>query len=172
MARRTEGRRRDVLWLDTLLAIDEAVLAAEKRVGDTQTTVAPSALGRATVARIRGSYVMGFTPTAAADSMRVGLGIIVATADAVTAGVASLPGPITDPDASWLWVVYEELRSGAATAQDLQSVTQAVRGVIDTKAMRRTGTNDNLIFIAEGFITGGTPTALVSGVARVLIQEG
>ncbi len=115
---------------------------------------------------------MGLDPAAANESAICAIGLIVAQSDAIAAGVASLPGPITDPDARWLWVHYAALTSGIATAQVGGSFLQCREGVIDSKAMRRTTTNDTLLFIFETAAQGGTPNCDVGAVARVLIQEG
>ncbi len=172
MARDRGTRRRDLLWLDTLVQTEVGALATTNTTGSTSTTVAPSALGRATIVRVRGSYQMLLDPSAAEDVKMIGLGLIIATDVAITAGAASLPSPTEDPDAPWLWVVYHTLVSGDATAQNGADINQAVRGVIDSKAMRRVTTNENLVFLIDAVNNGGTPVANVSGVARVLIQEG
>ena len=172
MARRNSTRGRDTLWVDTLCQFEQDVQGGGKNAGDTATTIAPSALGRATIVRCRGSWSGVMTPGAAQDSMVLALGLIVANSDAVTAGSASLPGPIDEPDAPWLWVGYEPLLSGAASAQDGSAINQAFRREIDTKAMRRTKTDDVLLFVGQAVITGGTPTAVHGGIVRVLIQEG
>ncbi len=172
MAREFRRSSKDTLWLDVLVAMEHQSLGTGKTTGNTSTTVGPSNTGRATIIRVRGNYIFLLDPSAANDAKTVALGLIVATASAVVAGVASLPGPISDPDAKWLWVVYHNLLSGDATTQSGADINQAVRGVIDTKAMRRTNTNDNLVFVGEATNQGGTPTVQLGGVARVLILEG
>ena len=161
-----------MLWLDTVLSMEHTGITGSKSTGSTSTTVGPANLGRATVIRIRGGWWALLDPAAAQDIVQYGIGILKATDDAVTAGVGSFPGPLSDPDADWLWVQYLMLASGDATAQDGSAINQAARGVIDSKAMRRFTTNDTMLFVAEAVSLGGTPPTLGGGMARVLIQEG
>ena len=172
MARPRSSGRRDVLWVDTFLFMEHTGIADSKSTGSMSATVNPSALGRATVIRIRGSWWGLLDPAAAQDVAEYGIGILKASTDAITAGVASFPGPISDPDADWMWVHYDIFASGDATAQDGSVNNQSKGGTLDTKAMRRFGTNENLIVVAEAVSRGGTPPMLGGLVARVLIQEG
>ena len=172
MARACTAGRRDVLWIDTLVAMEHTGITTSKSLGSTSTTVAPSTLGRATVIRIRGSWWALLDPAAAQDIAEYGIGLLKASTEAVVAGVASIPGPLSQPDADWLWMHVTQLASGDATAQNGADGNQFARGEIDTKAMRRFGTNDVLLFVAEAISRGGTPPTLGGGIARVLIQEG
>jgi len=86
------------------------------------------------------------------------------------AGGVSVPGPISDEDASWLWHRYVVMNAGTAalTGDDIGSM---VRGVIDSKAMRKKKVNESLILVGQLF-TGLYAAVEVNGGFRILIQHG
>jgi len=102
-----------------------------------------------TVLRSRGNIFVTATPDAADDDDVIGFGIIVATDQAVAAGGASLPGPIADPDADWLWHQYVPMSARALTAYAGDAIGLNARVEIDSKAMRRGTTNQQTVLIGE-----------------------
>ena len=119
-----------------------------------------------TLLRIRGNLLVKGTPNAVADDDVVGLGFIVATDNAVAAGGASLPGPILNPDAPWIWHQYVPLSAGSAglLGDDIGSV---VRVDVDSKAMRKLGISEQLVLVAE-ISTDEYASVTLNGGFRVL----
>ena len=134
----------------------------------TQSILAQITVGEAeTIVRIRGFYLIKAIPDAATDDEVVGLGLIVVSDQAAAAGGTSVPGPIATIGVQWLWHNYVPLNAGQAalSGADLGSM---VRGVIDSKAMRKMGPNDSLVLIGE-LSTGLYSAVEVNGGFRVLI---
>ena len=97
MAHRGRGPRRSYDWAGmffgpTTLAATQVILGSA--LIDNEPV---------TVMRVRGNILVKGTPDAVADDNVVGLGLIVLQSQAFTAGGASVPGPIADPSAPWLW---------------------------------------------------------------------
>ena len=163
MARgRQQGRRPDYTWIGTTffenaLAIANVIfpVASYNTAG--------------TIVRVRGSWVAGLDGPAANDKLVIGLGLMVADDDQVTAGATAFPSPIEDTDADWLWYSYIALIAQTVT-QDESYGGQVDRGIIDSKAMRRVKQNSQLVMVMDGIRQGGTPTADVSGGVRSLLS--
>jgi len=147
--------------------IEEDSLGTAKTFGDNSVVFALTA--KATLYRLRGSGFVGLIPGAANDVMQFALGAIVVSDEAAVAGVASVPGPLTDANAPWWWYYTTTLNSGVDTAQDGASNLSNARFEIDTKAMRKVGPNQRVVFVAEGTIHGGAPTLTCGASARILI---
>jgi len=78
------------------------------------------------------------------------IGLLVARNEAVTAGVASMPSPVTDPDAEWLYHISGQLIRGLTANIDDGIAT--VRIPFDVRGQRvlRAGSNVVWIGAAEG----------------------
>ena len=118
--------------------------------------------------RTRGEFLIHAVPNAAADNDVLGIGLIVATVQAVTAGGASLPGPISNVDAEWAWHTFVPFDAISLTAADPNARSVVVRIPLDSKAMRKLGTNQSYALIAE-LSTGTFANVEVIGGFRVLI---
>ena len=110
-----------------------------------------------TVRRTRGIINVQSDQTANAENQVGALGAIVVLDAAITAGVASLPKPLTDQDDDgWLlWVPVNQMGSvniGSAALRDAQPPW-----FFDSKAMRKIEDGFSLVFIFESF----TPGAMV-----------
>ena len=100
-----------------------------------------------TLVRTRGEFVAHLQLAAAdGDGFHGAFGIAVATSAAVTAGVASVPTPLTEENwDGWLYHRYFGLFSGgpiaAATAtqqkEQVNATSAALRFEVDSKAMRK-----------------------------------
>ena len=121
-----------------------------------------------TILRSRGGLFVTATPNAASDADVVGLGLIVVHTNALTVGGASLPGPINDIGADWLWHQFVPLDAISATSADGQSVGLNVRVEVDSKAMRRLQTDHAVVLMAE-LATGQMTTITVNGGIRFLL---
>ena len=122
------------------------------------TAVAATVDGQ-TLVWTRGELLMFLTlATAAGDGYHGAFGIAKATQAAVTAGVASVPSPITEETwDGWLYHRYFSIFAGgpmavATAAQEtLQhaATTAALRIEVDSKAMRKFDQNESLYAVVE-----------------------
>ncbi len=160
---RSRGPRRLYEWIGqdfglTVLSATQVILG----VGTAETDPV-------TIVRNRGQILVKGTPDAVADDTVVGLGIIVVSRQAEAVGGTSVPGPIADPQAAWLWHQYVPLSAGgtALNGADLGSV---VRVIIDSKAQRKMNVNESLAFIGE-VSTTQYATVSVNGGIRTLFMS-
>ena len=121
-----------------------------------------------TIVRNRGQILVKGTPDAVADDTVVGLGIIVVSRQAEAVGGTSVPGPIADPQASWIWHQYVPLSAGQ-TGIDGADMGSIVRVHIDSKAQRKMNVNESLAFIAE-LSTAQYSAVSVNGGIRTLFM--
>ena len=124
-----------------------------------------------TILRVRGALMVVGIPNAAFDDDVAGFGLIVVTDQALAAGGASIPGPIADPTASWMWHQYVPLTSVAATAASDVGLGLWARIEIDSKAMRKVDRNQTMVLVGE-LDTGEFNIASVSGGIRILALHG
>ena len=124
---------------------------------------------RLTLLRSRGSVFLSAAPDAATDVEVVGLGLIVVHGNAVTAGGASLPGPISDVGADWLWHTFVPMDAIIATASVGDNMGLNVRVEIDSKAMRRVPPDHCVALMAE---RGSTAFASVTALSAIRLLFG
>ena len=124
-----------------------------------------------TILRIRGQFLATGVPDTAFDDETVGVGAIVVTDNAVAAGGVSLPGPISDPDASWIWHAYMPLMSLATTSASDVALGCFDRVIVDSKAMRKSNRNESLAFVGQ-LATGDFGSVRIQGGVRVLSLLG
>ncbi len=122
----------------------------------------------ATILRSRGDLLVTAVPNAAADDTLVHLGLIVVQRNAVDVGGVSLPGPLADVDADWLWWRAIPMASIAATAATENSRNLVMRVEIDSKGMRKMDTDESLVLMGED-VTGEMAAVTVTGSLRVLL---
>ena len=120
-----------------------------------------------TVLRSRGEVLIVGVPDAVTDDEVVGLGLMVVTLDAAGVGGVSLPGPIANLDADWLWHQLVPLASAAVTAGSDSAIGLVVRVPIDSKAMRKVPLNRTVVLVAE-LSTGEMSEVRVNGAIRIL----
>ena len=165
MANRTRsGRRPDYQWNGATWA--QAGQGTTHSLGS-GTIVVFNAPG--TIMRVRGYASITIDAGAAADSMVLALGLIVANDDLVSAGATAFASPINDLDADWLWHSFFPVHAESATPGD--GADHNVQQVIDSKAMRRVKQNDNLAMVIDGQVLAGTPTADAVAGVRVLFSS-
>ena len=107
-----------------------------------------SNMTRPTIVRSRGAVSHRFAAVTADVAYVGSIGWGIVSEDAFAAGVASIPGPESDPDWSG-WYVW---RSFAETFEfnDATGGLYTSRTIeIDSKAMRKMGTNERLVVVAE-----------------------
>ncbi len=115
----------------------------------------------ATIVRTRGNMSWLFRTEAAADSIICGaLGFIMVSPDAFTAGVGSVPGPLTDSTADWfVWVPFGRFLFGGIGPAELFD-----RKDFDSRGMRKTKSGDVVAIVIEleSDVAGGTFDAAVT----------
>ncbi len=134
--------------------------------GDQSTAV--EATEKITIVRVRGMGIAQIDSAALADSIMIGCGLIVSSTDAFDAGAASLPSPVDDVDAPWLWHSLLPVSAFLLAAQTGREIDGGVRWVIDGKAQRKMGPNEVLSFMWDALIIAGTPTFDAQVGVRVL----
>ncbi len=102
-----------------------------------------------TVLRIRGEVACFGTPDAINDTTVVAVGAIVVSDAAVAAGVASIPSPIDSTKSPWIWHQFLYMRGVSATLIENPGDTIFRHAEIDSKAMRKSGRAESLVFVAD-----------------------
>ena len=144
MARGRSGRRTDYTWLgnaDTVQAIDNAELVKSNPFGFTFTTAQ-------TITRTRGVLRIILDPSAADEKIVVACGMIVVSAAAFAAGLASLPGPHSESGDDWFWHSYLAI-GGADVVTNTGGVAQNPQVVIDSKAMRKVKQGEVAVLVTQ-----------------------
>jgi len=130
-----------------------------------------------TLVRTRGEVEIHLsTASAAGAGFRGAFGIGVASLAAVTAGVASIPTPITEADNdNWLYhrffsvIAADAIAVSGAASEALQGGMQAVRFEVDSKAMRKVPVGTALYGIVE-VVLSGTAAAQFAFNSRMLFK--
>ena len=156
-------------WSPVLIESEGQALSATQSLGDSSTST--QILVRQTVVRWRGSAMVHMVASAANESIVVACGIVVSSLEAITAGAASLPSPLTQPETSFLWhqlfVFGPAIGAEIATDQAIGIATQRVE--IDSKAQRILRPDQVVAFIWDAVIRAGSPTVEFHAAARNLI---
>ena len=142
-------------WSDIILRSRVLAQGATQVLG---TGVALEFLQRVTLARLRGNAVVHMDPGAAGDSMVVGLGAVLVSDDAFTAGSASVPSPLDDADYSWIYHQLFVLGPAISATEVSELGLQNVRVEIDSKAQRKCVPGQVLTFVWDAVIIAGSPT--------------
>ncbi len=100
-----------------------------------------------TVTRMIGRWMAGLTVGTGGISCEFALGVVVARLEAVAAGVGSLPSPVVDPDAEWLYYA-SGLVKRQQTADD-ENGTVTVREMFDTRGQRIVRVGQTVVWIAS-----------------------
>ena len=171
MARRTRSRfvrppKKTVMWIGdatTLVAVpgNSVVLLSTLNA-------AALALRPFTVMRTRGFVHWESDQVAASEQTEGIYGEIVVTDSATTAGIASIPDPLSDPTASWF--VFEPVFQRFLFTDATGSHQYGGAGSVwrfDSKAMRKVGFDDD---VAGVFVNGTASGANGLVNARTLIQ--
>ena len=161
--------RRKTAWGVGPQAADLAISASGKFIWTI--AVALQNEPAATLVRIRGLMSLTqLTTSAAGEGFFGALGIGIAADTAVAAGTASLPGPLSEQNwPGWMFHQFFDIRSITATIADGVNSPLHQSMVIDTKAMRKMGQDENLFAIVE-VVESGTATLEIHGDTRVLVK--
>ena len=122
--------------------------------------------------RIRGEFLAFLSlATDALDGFSGAVGIGIATVTAITAGVASVPTPITEAESdNWLWHRFFALKAGGpfiTTADPGGNLSTQLRIEIDSKAMRKNPL-ELALYAAVEVVEVGTATVSFHLDSRVL----
>ena len=119
-----------------------------------------------TIIRSRFTLLFDSDQLAVSENPTGQLGKIVVQEEASAAGVASLPAPIADSDADWF--VHQGLSMSFLFASSVGVFGDAGnKYVVDSKAMRKVGTNEQVVTLVELRNAGG---ALLNLEGRTLIK--
>ena len=100
----------------------------------------------------------------------VGFGIRVVTLKAFTLGATAVPGPITEiEDEGWLWHHQTKIISLSTTEEGGLGLS-VVRIPIDSKAMRKLGSDEVIVGVIETTAEVGTATMVSQMSTRMLIK--
>ncbi len=124
-----------------------------------------------TLVRTRGRLMISNDASSSSGDMGiVTMGIIVVTA-AAFAG-SSVPTPLTDVGSDWLWWDVATFGRISAAAEDVVNNPLTIDRIqVDSKAMRKIGLNQVLLFVAQ--LTpcdSGTVVANICGNLRMLLK--
>ena len=165
MARRSSSRRRaNYEWAGT-----QFVASALSTTQTILATLTPGEQG--TLIRSRGNILIVATPDAADDDDVVGLGLIVVSSEAAAIGGTSIPGPINNEDAPWLWHTFVPIMNVAVTAASDTALGLIHRVTLDSKAMRRLNTNDRVVLVAELGTGEFAAVRALGGMRNLLLQN-
>ena len=124
-----------------------------------------------TMVRVRGQYTLMLNVvTAVGDGFAsYALGICNVTAEAFAVGVTAIPSPLTDMGwDGWLWHQLGGQLRGASTTELGVSPMEAVRGEIDSKAMRKLRNTDVTVGLLELGAEQGAAMVVFTARTRLL----
>ncbi len=129
------------------------------------------AVPNGTIVRVRGSVLVQATAAGAVDAESiVNWGIMLVNAPAFAAGIASLPTPRTDIGSDWLaWGSTGIHAHSTAVAGNELSAMERIE--VDSKAMRKVGLNQVLVFTAEDSVITSTIVSSLVISLRVLFKR-
>jgi len=117
----------------------------------------------ATLVRTRGEFLFTLTLSQALEKIQCAFGMIVTSSDALAAGTASLPGPLSDIENDWfVWEPFNFLPRTATEGENF--ITHTVRRTFDSRGMRKLKFGDALVPMVEfiGDVGGTVMTGSVS----------
>jgi len=133
-----------------------AVLATESKV---------------TILRVRGMITVRLiTATSIGDGFHFAIGLGIVSSDAFGVGVTAVPNPIADAQwDGWMWHQFGDVHQiTGAEADGSNAVSNIMRIPVDTKAMRKFGDNETLMFNME-VVEVGTSNITVFADSRQLL---
>ena len=122
---------------------------------------------------IRGIGELVVTPdgtgVVANDAGVIAAGVGVVSADAAELGATALPDPGSEPDYPWLWWYQVHMMFPEPSGSYAGLASESARIRIETKAMRRVGPREALVFVVQYVDIAGTPPLDVIGSMRFLV---
>ena len=167
---RSTGSRRKTSWGVGPQEVDGSASASAADLWSSGVILATE--DEVTIVRIRGVIraILG-AAGAIGDGFFGAFGIGIATTAAFTAGVTSVPTPLTEEDwDGWMWHSYFDIRSVTATIADgVNAAAASVNVEIDSKAMRKF-TGDMTLYGCTEVVESGTATIETQGQTRILVK--
>ncbi len=152
------------IWIGADTAVGNLTSNAKTLIAELN--AAALALRPFTVLRTRVEWNFRSDQVVANESPTGSIGMIVAKEIAVNIGVTAVPGPIAEVDADWF--VYQGVTSPLRFVSATGIVDPAgTKYTIDSKAMRKVGPADDIVWVAELRNAGG---AVLNMEGRMLIQ--
>ncbi len=135
------------------------VVPAASKVLLTTLTLSNPGIGE-TIRRTRGSFLWDSDQAVADEDYMGAFGLIVVSDLAVAAGVASIPGPVTDANDDG-WFVWEPMLSTFefASVVGFES-SSGLHGTFDSKAMRKVEEGFSIAIVVENASADGARFAL------------
>ena len=120
-----------------------------------------------TIIRTRGRLALLTDPSSTPGGFGVvSMGLIVVTAAAAAAG--AIPNPAAEFGSDWLW--WDAVTVGAAAGDVIGEEVTVGRFIVDSKAMRKVGLNQVLVFAASQLTCEGTLVTNLCGAMRFLLK--
>ena len=125
-----------------------------------------------TIVRLRGyAHISLLTASSAADGFAGAIGIALVNSDAFTAGVASIPGPLTDANwDGWFYHQFFDIRTVTGTIGDGVNAGAASQRIeIDSKAMRKWDPSETMVGVID-VTESGVATGELNANTRLLLK--
>ena len=154
---------RTKIWIPAGFAIQALAAGADTLIGTLN--AAALALRPFTLLRTRLEITFRSDQSAANESPTGAYGEIVVKETATAIGITALPKPLTEGDADWH--VYQGMTAPIFALSSVGVQDVSVHYVIDSKAMRKLGPQDDLAVVFETRSAGG---ASINIEGRILLQ--
>ena len=161
------GQRQPTTWARLVQATDYQVVAAGTKVLLVTAVLSNPGISE-TIRRTRGLVSICSDQSVALEVQFGALGAMVVSDLAVAAGVASIPGPVTDAnDDGWfVWQPVQQLQMGDVGGA--LSASRSVQYEFDSKAMRRVQEGFAMAFVFENNGAHGVNVALAASLLTSL----
>ncbi len=159
-------QKRVGIWTDIGTASDKQNLAAATSVLVASLSVSGLALRPFTIVRTRMLLSVQSDQVSAIEEPQGAFAGVVVTDSAVAAGIASIPTPLTESEASWwFWQAWQDMFtfSTGASAQGRQGYQYA----IDSKSQRKVGLDDDIAVVLQQASAIG---AIIGVEGRILVK--
>jgi len=161
-AHRSSGSRRATVW--AFIAAADTSLSAAGGTLVTTSNAALLALRPFTIVRTYIEWQLRSDQAAAIEFQNMAIGMAVVSEEAATAGVGSIPTPVTEAGSD-LWFLHGNQWGDESNLTD--RTRSSTRGLIESKAMRRVEDGQTIVSVVELGILSG---CVLSTVGRFLIK--
>ena len=167
-ASRHRSPRRPTSWEVGVNAVEQAISATSNLIW---TNAVTSALA-STLVRIRGYAFLRLEVAGAGDGFEGALAIGLVSNEAVAAGAAAVPNPLTDANFDgWIWHHFFDVHSVTATIADGVNANAVVQRIeIDSKAMRIWDGSGYTLIGVMGARESGTVSLVLGAETRILVK--
>ena len=152
LVRRGNQMRRETVWFGGGLAVTGVGTGTSVLLASLN--AAALALRPFTVVRTRGLLHARSDQIIAAENYDVSYGMAVVSDQAIAAGVASIPTPLTE-QATDYWFVYEQIFGRLEFSTAAAYIEAGHERILDSKAARRVDIGQDIAIVAEGSAGSG-----------------